>query len=165
MGRGTQVCGQLPRNSPRAGSGQGVALCGMCRMCSCCLTACRAERNLPDLRRLGELHRHRPPFRHTHPLAAGRERRHRRTHADRHGGEFRHRDGWCADAVHCRATEWQFRLGAPGRRVSGAVFEQEIIADLPATTQFLSPRFYMNNEATAASVGYDCSGVYVETDY
>jgi hypothetical protein len=49
--------------------------------------------------------------------------------------------------------------------VSGAVFEQEIIADLPANTQFLSPRLFMNNGATAAAVAYDCSGVYVETDY
>lgn len=29
--------------------------------------------------------------------------------------------------------------------VSGAVFEQEITADLPATTQFLSPRLFLNN--------------------
>ncbi|WP_374395633.1 DUF2793 domain-containing protein [Tabrizicola sp.] len=49
--------------------------------------------------------------------------------------------------------------------VSGAVFEQEITADLPASTQFLSPRLYMNNGATAAAVAYDCAGVYVETDY
>lgn len=49
--------------------------------------------------------------------------------------------------------------------VSGAVFEQEISADLPANTQFLSPRLFMNNGATAAAVAYDCSGVYVETDY
>jgi len=49
--------------------------------------------------------------------------------------------------------------------VSGAVFEQEITADLPASTQFLSPRLFMNNGATAAPVGYDCSGVYVETDF
>ena len=48
---------------------------------------------------------------------------------------------------------------------SGAVFEQEIIADLPASTQFLSPRLFMNNRATAAAVAYDCSGVYLETDY
>jgi len=48
--------------------------------------------------------------------------------------------------------------------VSGAVFEQEISADLPASTQFLSPRLFMNNGATAAAVAYDCSGVYVETD-
>ena len=49
--------------------------------------------------------------------------------------------------------------------VSGAVFEQEITADLPANTQFLSPRLYLNTGATAAAVAYDCSGVYVETDY
>ena len=49
--------------------------------------------------------------------------------------------------------------------VSGAVFEQEISADLPASTQFLSPRLFMNNGATAAAVAFDCSGVYVETDY
>ncbi|MBC7284208.1 DUF2793 domain-containing protein [Hoeflea sp.] len=49
--------------------------------------------------------------------------------------------------------------------VSGAVFEQEVTADLPANTQFLSPRLFMNNGATAAAVAYDCSGVYIETDY
>ena len=49
--------------------------------------------------------------------------------------------------------------------VSGAVFEHEITADLPANTQFLSPRLFMNNGATAAAVAYDCAGVYVETDY
>jgi len=49
--------------------------------------------------------------------------------------------------------------------VSGAVFEQEICADLPASSQFLSPRLFMNNGVTAAAVAYDCSGVYVETDY
>jgi hypothetical protein len=49
--------------------------------------------------------------------------------------------------------------------VSGAVFEAEITADLPATTQFLSPRLYLNTGATALAVAYDCSGVYVETDY
>jgi len=49
--------------------------------------------------------------------------------------------------------------------VSGGVFEQEITADLPANTQFLSPRLFMNNGATAAAVAYDCSGVYVEIDY
>ena len=49
--------------------------------------------------------------------------------------------------------------------VSGAVFEQEITADLPATTQFLSPRLFMSTGATAAAVAYDCAGVYVETDF
>ncbi|NUB46756.1 hypothetical protein GEU84_020395 [Fertoebacter nigrum] len=49
--------------------------------------------------------------------------------------------------------------------VTGAVFEAEITADLPANTQFLSPRLYLNTGATAAAVAYDCSGLYVETDY
>jgi hypothetical protein len=49
--------------------------------------------------------------------------------------------------------------------VSGAVFEQEITADLPANTQFLSPRLFMNNGATAATVAYDCAGAYLETDF
>ncbi len=45
-----------------------------------------------------------------------------------------------------------------------AVFGQETTADMPAATEFLSPRFYMNYGATAAAVAHDCSGVYVETD-
>ena len=49
--------------------------------------------------------------------------------------------------------------------VTGAVFGQEITVDLPATSQFLSPRLYMNNGVTAAAVAYDCSGVYVKTDF
>ena len=49
--------------------------------------------------------------------------------------------------------------------VSGAVFEQEIAADLPANTQFLSPRLFLNNGATAPAVAYHCSGVYGETDF
>ena len=49
---------------------------------------------------------------------------------------------------------------------SGTVFERELTTDLPANnTQFLSPRLYLNNGATAATVAFDCSGVYVETDY
>lgn len=49
-------------------------------------------------------------------------------------------------------------------KVSGAVFEQEITADLQTSAQFLSPRLYMNNGATAAAGTYDCSGLYIETD-
>jgi hypothetical protein len=49
--------------------------------------------------------------------------------------------------------------------VTGAIFEQEITTDLPATTQFLSPRFYLNTGATAAAVAFDSSGLYLETDY
>jgi hypothetical protein len=50
-----------------------------------------------------------------------------------------------------------------GRPASGAGFGQEITADLPAVTQFLSPRLYMNSGATAATGACDCSGVYVQT--
>ena len=49
--------------------------------------------------------------------------------------------------------------------VFGAIFEQEITADLPAVTQFLSPRLYLNTGPTAAAVAYDCAGVYLETDF
>lgn len=49
--------------------------------------------------------------------------------------------------------------------VSGAAFEQEVTADLPAANQVLSPRLFMNNGATAAAVAFDCSGVYLEIDY
>jgi hypothetical protein len=49
--------------------------------------------------------------------------------------------------------------------VTGAVYEREITTDLPATTQFLSPRLYLNTGATAAAVAYDCAGLYLETDY
>jgi hypothetical protein len=49
--------------------------------------------------------------------------------------------------------------------VSGAVFEAEYTTDIPLNTVFLSPRNYMNNGGTALAVAYDCSGVYLETDY
>jgi len=49
--------------------------------------------------------------------------------------------------------------------VSGAVAETTITTDMPAATQLLSPRNYLNNGSTAAAVAYDCSGVYVETDF
>ncbi|RWR26288.1 DUF2793 domain-containing protein [Sinirhodobacter populi] len=49
--------------------------------------------------------------------------------------------------------------------VSGAVVEVMLDTDIPAATQLLSPRNFMNNGATAEAVAYDCSGVYVETDY
>jgi len=58
-------------------------------------------------------------------------------------------------------------LNTSGNRdiASGAVFEQENTADLPAATPFLSPRLFLSTGATAAAVAYDCSGVYLETDY
>jgi hypothetical protein len=49
--------------------------------------------------------------------------------------------------------------------VSGAVAEVTNDNDIPAATQLLSPRNFINNGATAAAVAYDCSGVYFETDY
>jgi len=49
--------------------------------------------------------------------------------------------------------------------VSGAVFEQEVTTDLPASNQFLAPRLFMNNGATAAAVAFECASVYLETDY
>jgi hypothetical protein len=49
--------------------------------------------------------------------------------------------------------------------VSGTVAEVEIAANLPSWTQLLSPRNYMNTGSTAGAVAFDCSGVYVETDY
>ncbi|MGP3723925.1 hypothetical protein [Cereibacter sphaeroides] len=48
---------------------------------------------------------------------------------------------------------------------SGVFFGHEITADLPAATQFLSPRLFLNTGATAAAVAYDCAGVYLETDF
>lgn len=49
--------------------------------------------------------------------------------------------------------------------VTGAFFEPEITADLSAATQFLSPRQFKNNGATAASAAYDFAGVYLEIDF
>lgn len=49
--------------------------------------------------------------------------------------------------------------------VSGTAVEFTITTDIPAATQLLSPRNYMNTGAAAAAVAYDCSGVYVETDF
>ncbi|WP_246040414.1 hypothetical protein [Roseovarius arcticus] len=44
------------------------------------------------------------------------------------------------------------------------VVEPVLDTDIPAATQLLSLRNYMNSGATAAAVDYDCSGVYIETD-
>lgn len=49
--------------------------------------------------------------------------------------------------------------------VSGNVFEQELTTNIPTSTTFLSVRNYMNNGGTASACAYDCSGVYLETDY
>lgn len=47
---------------------------------------------------------------------------------------------------------------------TGDSTELTISTDMPVATQFLSPHNYMNNDATAAAVAYDCAGVYIETD-
>lgn len=49
--------------------------------------------------------------------------------------------------------------------VRGAVFEQEVTTSPPAANQFLAPRLFMNNGTTAAPVAFDCSVVYLETDF
>ncbi|WP_338068419.1 hypothetical protein [Alexandriicola marinus] len=49
--------------------------------------------------------------------------------------------------------------------VSGAVAEVEITANLPAATQLLSPRNYMNTGSTAAAVAHDCSGFRAQDGY
>jgi len=49
--------------------------------------------------------------------------------------------------------------------VSGTFADATITTDMPAAAQLLSPRNHLNNGGTAAAVAYDCSGVYVETDY
>jgi hypothetical protein len=48
---------------------------------------------------------------------------------------------------------------------TGDVFETEVTADLPADTQVLSPRLYLNNGGVAAAVAYECAGLYIETDF
>lgn len=49
--------------------------------------------------------------------------------------------------------------------VGGAVLEREITSELPASNQSHAPRAQVNNGATASSVAFDCSGVYMETDF
>ena len=49
--------------------------------------------------------------------------------------------------------------------VSGNIFESELTTDIPASNIFLSVRNYMNNGGTASACAYECSGVYLETDY
>ena len=49
--------------------------------------------------------------------------------------------------------------------ISGAVFEQEIIADIASSSQFLCLRLYISTGAKAAAVVCDCAGVYLEPDF
>lgn len=67
-----------------------------------------------------------------------------------------------AAAEHSNAAEVGIRVV---EEVSGAVVEYTLSTDLPPATQLLSPRNYLNNGGTAAAVSYDCSGLYVETDF
>ena len=48
---------------------------------------------------------------------------------------------------------------------TGHVAEGTITTDLPANTTLLSPQIWRNNGATAAAVGIDIVGQYLETDY
>jgi hypothetical protein len=48
--------------------------------------------------------------------------------------------------------------------VSGIIAGVELTTSLPAATQLLSPRSYMNTGSTGAAVAYECSRIYVETD-
>lgn len=49
--------------------------------------------------------------------------------------------------------------------LTGAVFEQEVTTDLPQAATFLAPRLFLNNGATAAAVAFECTGLYLETDF
>ena len=49
--------------------------------------------------------------------------------------------------------------------VTGAVFEQEVTTDLPQAATFLAPRLFLNNGAIAAAVAFECTGLYLETDF
>lgn len=48
---------------------------------------------------------------------------------------------------------------------AGIAYEYEAATDIPTATTGLTVRNYMNNGGTAAACSYDCSGVYLETDY
>lgn len=101
--------------------------------------------------------------REPHALVAGRERRSRRIEADRYWRVLRYRHWLCPDAVNRHPAQWQFGLGAAGRQGLGRGVEQEITADLPANTPFMSPRIFLNTGAPVAAVAFGCSGDYWET--
>lgn len=113
----------------------------------------------------------------SHPLATCRERWHWCADADRHGGKFRHRDGWDADAVHCRPAERQFRLGAGGRRGfrrGVRAGEPTVVSSLsaadanpaaektaaPASLSWLDPK----RTAQVGSIAHELQSVAVETN-
>ena len=41
----------------------------------------------------------------------------------------------------------------------------EYTTDIVAATTFLNPRHYLNNGGVAAFVAYECSGVYLSSDF
>lgn len=49
--------------------------------------------------------------------------------------------------------------------LTGAALEQEVTTDLPQAATFLAPRLFLNNGATAAAVAFECTGLYLETDF
>ncbi|MCL4186727.1 MAG: hypothetical protein KJZ85_03905 [Rhodobacteraceae bacterium] len=49
--------------------------------------------------------------------------------------------------------------------LTGAAFEQEVTTDLPQAATFLAPRLFLNNGATAAAVAFECTGLYLESDF
>jgi len=59
--------------------------------------------------------------------------------------------------------------GIGGVRVVGlairVMMKAIVVSDVSPATQLPIRRNFRNNEATAAAVADDCSGVYVETDY
>ncbi len=72
----------------------------------------------------------------------------------------------CLDAFEAPASNltdaWNSEEAPPR---SNRAVRRSTVADLPANIQFLSPRLNMNNGATAAAVGFDCSGLYLEVGY
>ncbi len=51
------------------------------------------------------------------------------------------------------------------REDNGSIVDGSFNSDLPSNTTFLTVHLYMNNGGTAAAVAFDCSGVYIESDY
>ena len=64
----------------------------------------------------------------------------------------------------CRPNDDRIRYFI-SREDTGNTAEGELTTNIPANTQFLTPHLYMNNGGTAAAVFYDCSGLYLESDY
>ena len=65
-------------------------------------------------------------------------------------------------ALHSAATNGAQSIGDYNAGITGVMNR----ASADPTQQLVgSAQSYMNNGATAAAVAYDCSGVYVETDY